>query len=84
MFVNPDCVTPSTLFTTVPDFITHVNISLLVKGVGLELTTLLWALVVADQRLLVGGMEQSGPVDGVVVAELAVVRDVHITGADLP
>lgn len=53
-------------------------------GGGLELTTLLWALVVADQRLLVGGTEQSGPVDGVVVAELAVVRDMHVTGTDLP
>lgn len=50
----------------------------------MELTALLWALVVADKRLLVGSAEQPGPVDGAVVAELAVLRDVHVPGADLP
>lgn len=49
-----------------------------------ELTALLGALVVADQGLLVGGAEESGPVDGAVVAELAVLGDVHVAGADLP
>lgn len=50
----------------------------------MELTALLWALVIADQRLLVGGAEQPGPVDGVVVAELAVLRNVHVPSTDLP
>lgn len=53
-------------------------------GDGPELTALLRALVVADQCLLVGGAEQPGPVDGVIVAELAVLGNVHVTGADFP
>lgn len=49
-----------------------------------KLTALLGALVVADQGLLVGSAEESGPVDGAVVAELAVLGDVDVAGADLP
>ena len=41
------------------------------------------AAVVADEELLVGGAEQAGPVDGVVVAEPAVLGDVDVPGADL-
>lgn len=48
------------------------------------LTALLGALVVADEGLLVGRAEESGPVDGAVVAELAVLGDVDVAGADLP
>lgn len=33
---------------------------------------------------MVGSAEESGPVDGAVVAELAVLGDVDIAGADLP
>lgn len=61
-----------------------LNVSLWISWTGLELTALLRALVVADQRLLVDGAEQPGPVDGAVVAELVVLRDVHVPGADLP
>lgn len=52
-------------------------------GLDVELTALLWALVVADQNLLVGSAEQPRPVDGAVVAELAVLCDVDVPGADL-
>lgn len=62
----------------------QLNFQLWILGTGLRLTALLRALVVADQRLLVGRAEQPGPVDGVVVAELAVLRDVHVPGTDLP
>ena len=48
-----------------------------------KLTALLWALVVANQNLLVGSAEQPRPVDGAVVAELAVLCDVDVPGADL-
>lgn len=51
---------------------------------GRKLTALLGALVVADQGLLVGSAEESCPVDGAVVAELAVLGDVDVAGADLP
>lgn len=33
---------------------------------------------------MVGSAEESGPVDGAVVAELAVLGDVDVAGADLP
>lgn len=39
--------------------------------------------VVADEDLLCVGAEEAGPVDGVVVAQLAVVADVDVSGADL-
>lgn len=47
------------------------------------LGALLWASVVSDQNLLVGRAEQPRPVDGAVVAELAVLRDVDVPSADL-
>lgn len=33
---------------------------------------------------MVGSAEESGPVDGAVVAELAVLGDVDVAGTDLP
>ena len=47
------------------------------------LTAVLGAAVVANNGLLTVGAEQAGPVDGVVVAQLAVVGDVDVAGADL-
>lgn len=47
------------------------------------LTALFRLPVVADQGFLCGDAEQAGPVDGVVVAQLAVVGDVDVAGADL-
>lgn len=49
----------------------------------MELTALLWALIVADQSLLVCSAEQSCPVDSAVVAKLTVFGDVDIPSADL-
>lgn len=47
------------------------------------LTALFRVPVVADQSFLCGDAEEAGPVDGVVVAQLAVVGDIDIAGADL-
>lgn len=47
------------------------------------LTALFGLPVVADQGFLRGDAEQAGPVDSVVVAQLAVVGDVDVTSADL-
>lgn len=47
------------------------------------LTALLGVAVVADQGFLSVGAEKSCPVDGVVVAKLAVVGDIHVSSTDL-
>lgn len=48
-----------------------------------KLTALLGVAVVADQGLLGVSAEESCPVDGVVIAELTVVGDVHVSSTDL-
>lgn len=59
----------------------------LVLSMDLEVITALTALfrfpVVADQSFLCRDAEKAGPVDGVVVAKLAVVGDIDVAGADL-
>lgn len=47
------------------------------------LTALFGVPVVADQGFLCRDTEEAGPVDGVVVAQLAVVGDIDVAGADL-
>lgn len=47
------------------------------------LTALFRVSVVADQGFLRRDAEEAGPVDGVVVAQLAVVADVDVASADL-
>lgn len=47
------------------------------------LTALFGVPVIADQGLLGVGAEKARPVDGVVVAKLAVVGDVDVSSADL-
>ena len=43
------------------------------------LTAFSWVLVALDEGSLTTGAKQAGPVDGVVVAQLAVVGDVDIS-----
>lgn len=50
----------------------------------MPLTAFFGVPVVADEDLLRVGPKEAGPVDSVVVAQLAVVGDVDVTGADLP
>lgn len=52
-------------------------------GVISTLTALFRVPVVADQGFLCRDAEEAGPVDGVVVAQLAVVANVDVAGADL-
>lgn len=47
-----------------------------------SLTTLLGVAIVANQNLLAGRPEERRPVDGVVVAQAAVVEDVNIAGGN--
>lgn len=48
-----------------------------------QLTAFLWTSVVANKNLLVCSTEQSCPIDGVVVAKLAVLCNVDIPSTDL-
>lgn len=48
-----------------------------------RLTALFGVPVISDQGLLGVGAEKTSPVDGVVVAKLAVVRDVDVSCTNL-
>lgn len=71
------------------EYLTTVNVRLCSLCVSVKpevisaLTALFRVPVVADQDFLCRDAEEAGPVDGVVVAQLAVVGDVDVAGTDL-